>query len=57
MKITTLAFEGNVGRQPQTESTPANFALVFLPVTPWPLHLPHRPAPETILIVSKTLGA
>lgn len=55
-KIRTLAFGRNAGEQPETERTLANFALVSLPITPWPLHTPHRPAPKMILILSKTLG-
>lgn len=36
MKMRMCIFEGNIGRQPQAQRTQTNFALAFLPITPWP---------------------
>lgn len=42
MRMRVFLLEGDAGRQPQTQRTKANFALVFPPITPWPPRALHR---------------
>ena len=50
MKTGMFVFEGEVGRQPQTQRAKTNSAFVFLSVAPRPPRALHRQGPRQILI-------